>query len=96
MIFRIMKKVNEVKNNEIIMTNKMHTTKIYNRNYRIKQCFNCYKYEHLFTRCTNKINCEKCVHNHETSMKNKSQSKCLKSHLNKCVNCYVLQLVVFN
>ena len=64
-----MKKVNKIKNNEIIITNKMHITKIYNRNCKIKQCFNCYKYKHFFIRYTNKTNCEKYVYNYKTSIK---------------------------
>ena len=66
-----MKKVNKVKNNEIVITDKIHTAKIYNRNCKIKQCFNCYKYEHLFIQYTNKTSCEKCAHNYKTSIKEK-------------------------
>ena len=60
---------------------------MYNRDCRIKQCFNCYKYGHLSTRCTNKTSCGRCAHSHETPMREKSQSECLNSHSDKCVNC---------
>ena len=87
MTFRTMKEANEAKDNGIVIAGKMHTAEVYNRDCRIKQCFNCYKYGHLSTRCTNKTSCGRCAHSHETPMRGKPQPECLDSHPDKCVNC---------
>ena len=85
--FKSIANAKKAKLHKIIMTKAIHSTKIYNRKYKMRQCFNCQKYEHFFTRCINKIKCEKCVHDHNTSLKNKFESLCLKTYSNKCVNC---------
>ena len=85
--FKSITNAKKTKLHEIIMTKAIHLTKIYNRKCKMRQCFNCQKYEHFFTRCINKIKCKRYVHDHNTSLKNKLESLCLKTYLNKCVNC---------
>ena len=72
MVFRTKKEADEAIQNGIVLEGRIHTAKVYNRECRVKQCFQCYKYGHLSSRCTNKQCCGRCGHAHATPMRGDS------------------------
>ena len=84
MVFRTKKEANEAIQNGIVIEGKIHTARVYNRECRVKQCFKCYKYGHLSSRCTNKQCCGRCDHEHATPMRGDSQNECNKDNPDRC------------
>ena len=87
LIFRMKKKINEIIQNDIVIEDKIHMIKIYNRKCRIKQCFKCYKYEHFSFRCINKQCCDRCFLFHVIFMKKNFHNECNKKNFDRCVAC---------
>ena len=49
LVFRTKREANEVIDNGVVIDGQIHMARVYDRECRIKQCFNCYKYGHFFS-----------------------------------------------
>ena len=85
--FRSVADAEEARLHGIVIAGAIHPAEIYNRECRMRQCSNCQGYGHFSTRCTNKTECGRCVHDHNTSLKNKFEPLCLETYSDKCANC---------
>ena len=87
MVFRTKREANEAIDNGLVIDGQIHMARVYDRECRIKQCFNCYKYGHFSSQCTNKQVCGRCSHNHATPLRHKPQPECRDEYSDKCAGC---------
>lgn len=59
-------------------------TRIYDRSARIKQCYNCQKYGHIGSTCSNRTACAHCAESHQTRDCPRKQAG---DTSRKCANC---------
>jgi hypothetical protein len=50
----------------MVWEGQIHTCQLYDRAYRVKQCFRCYNYGHIGTQCNAAQTCGYCAELHET------------------------------
>jgi hypothetical protein len=71
---------NAVVKQGLLLDNRWHKCKVYDKDCRVKQCFNCWQFRHVGRFCRRQLKCKKCVgfsHSHYSCLENK----------NHCIGC---------
>ena len=87
-VFRTKSEANEAIDYGVVLDGNIHRACVYDRECRIKQCFNCYKYGHFSSQCTNTQVCGRCGHGHATPLRGKPQHQCRDEYPDKCTGCH--------
>lgn len=77
---------------EIVIRDRVFPTSVYNQEYKIKKCFNYYKYRHHLPQCINQTSCCQCAKMHSMLIRHKIESHYCKKYLD---NCVVYEEVIF-
>lgn len=73
---------NETIRKKLILNEKTHTCEKLIRNMKIKQCYNCWNYDHIENQCRSNIKCNNCANiEHKTNVCTLFKSK------TKCIQC---------
>lgn len=87
LVFRTKTEANAALQKGVVIDARIRTAVVYNRECRIQQCFNCYEYGHISSRCPNETTCGRCSKKHPTPTRNVTSSPCNKDDPAKCAGC---------
>lgn len=81
------KKANSIIYHEKVIGSRVFAMTIYNREYKTRQCFHCYKYGHYLSHYINQTSCGRCTKVYSIPTKDETHSKYYKEDPDKCIIC---------